>query len=143
MFSKWTDRTRLEAMLLSLAVSMYLASRLNRAFRGDLRERNGIAEIRTEDWTVAWRFHIAHGRVRPVRGGHPNPDYAMVYKDISSAVKILSEGTDEAVMQGMADGTVRFDGDLAFGMWFNDLLKKLGSLVRERLESLPLKRSTK
>ncbi len=143
MFTAWKEKARLEGMLLSLAVTMQLASLLNRAFREDLSERSGIAEIRTADWAVAWSFRIAHGRLRTARGSHPNPDYAMVYKDIPSAIHLLTEGTDEAFMQGMAEGRVRFDGDLAFGMWFNDLLKKLGNLVKEKTASLPLKRSPK
>lgn len=143
MFDAWKDRVRLEGILMSLAVTMYLVSRLNRDFREDLRERNGIAEIRTADWAVAWRFHIAHGTLRVARGSHPNPDYAMVYRDIPSAVQLLTEGTDEAFMQGIADGAVRLDGDLAFGMWFNDLLKKLGNLVQEKMKALPLKRSSR
>ena len=140
MFDAWKERIRLEGILLSLAMTMYLVSRFNRDFREDLKERNGIAEIRTADWAVAWRFHIAHGTLRVARGGHPNPDYAMVYRDIPSAVQLLTEGTDEAFMQGIADGAVRLDGDLAFGMWFNDLLKKLGNVVKEKMETLPLKR---
>ena len=143
MFDAWKDRLRLEGILMSLAATMYLASRFNRDFREDLKERNGIGEIRTADWAVAWRFHIAHGTLRVARGSHPNPDYAMVYRDIPSALQLLTEGTDEAFMQGIADGAVRLDGDLGFGMWFNDLLKKLGNIVKERMESLPLKRFVK
>jgi hypothetical protein len=137
--SFWKERARLEGILMSLAVTMVLVSRLSRNFREDLKERNGIAEIRTADWAVAWRFHIAHGTLRVARGGHPNPDYAMVYRDIPSAVRLITEGTDDAFMQGIADGAVRLDGDMAFGMWFNDLLKKLGTVVRQRMKAFPFK----
>ena len=140
MFDAWKDRVRLEGILMSLAATMYLVSRLNRDFRENLRERNGIAEIRTADWAVAWRFHIAHGTLRVARGSHPNPDYAMVYKDIPIAVEVMTHGTEEAFMQAIGDGTLRFEGDLAFGMWFNELMQKLGNVVKEKMESLPLKR---
>ena len=143
MLSAWKEKARLEGILMGLAVTMYLVSRLHRDFREDLRERNGIAEIRTSDYAVAWRFHIAHGNLRIARGSHPNPDYAMVYKDIPVAVDVMTKGTDEAFMEAMMEGTVVFDGDLAFGMWFNDLLKKLGNVVQEKMESLPLKRFAK
>jgi len=143
MFDAWKDKAKLEGILMGLAGSMYLVSRLNRDFREDLKERNGIAEIRTADWAVAWRFSVTHGRLRVARGSHPNPDYAMVYRDIPSAVAIMTKGTEEAFMQAIADGTLRFEGDLAFGMWFNELMQKLGALVKERMRSFPLKRSTK
>ncbi len=143
MFQSWKDRVRLEGVLAGLAVSMSLAGRLHPEFREDLKERNGIAEIRTSDWGVAWNFRMAHGTLRGRRGGHPNPDYAMVYRDAAAAVHLLTEGTDEAFMQGMADGAVRFEGDLAFGMWFNDLLKKVGKIVKARMETLSLKRSAR
>ena len=45
MLSELKEKVRLEGMLASLAVSMYLVSRLNRDFRETLKERNGIAEI--------------------------------------------------------------------------------------------------
>lgn len=143
MLSTWKERVRLEGILMSLAVTMYLVGRFNRDFREDLKERDGIAEIRTSDYAVAWRFHIAHGAVRTARGSHPNPDYAMVYKDIPIAVDVMTKGTDEAFMAAMMDGTVVFEGDLAFGMWFNDLLKKLGNVVQEKMEALPLSRFMK
>ena len=128
---------------MSLAVSMYLVSRLNRDFRETLKERNGIAEIRTSDWKVAWHFYISHGTLRIARGSHPNPDYAMVYKDIPVALDVMTKGTEEAFMQAMMDGTLVFEGDLAFGMWFNDLMQKLGNLIKEKMEALPLSRFMK
>ena len=143
MLSELKEKVRLEGMLASLAVSMYLVSRLNRDFKEDLKERNGIAEIRTSDWAVAWCFCISRGTLRIARGSNPNPDYAMVYKDIPVALDVMTKGTDEAFMQAMMDGTLVFEGDLAFGMWFNDLLKKLGTLIQEKMEALPLSRFMK
>jgi hypothetical protein len=143
MFDALKTRIRLEGILMSLAATMYVVKSLHRDFREDLRERNGIAEIRTSDYSVAWHFRIAHGTLRIARGSHPNPDYAMVYKDIPVAIDVMTKGTDEAFMQAMMDGTVVFEGDLAFGMWFNDLLKKLGTVVQEKMETLPLSRFMK
>ena len=143
MLSAWKERARLEAILMSLAVSMYLVNRFNRDFRENLKERNGIAEIRTSDWKVAWHFYISHGTLRIARGSHPNPDYAMVYKDIPVALDVMTKGTEEAFMQAMMDGTLVFEGDLAFGMWFNDLMQKLGNLIKEKMEALPLSRFMK
>lgn len=143
MLSALKQKARLEGILMSLAVSMYLVSRLNRDFRETLKERNGIAEIRTSDWKVAWHFFVAHGTLRIARGSHPNPDYAMVYKDIPVALDVMTKGTEEAFMQAMMDGTLVFEGDLAFGMWFNDLMQKLGKLIKEKMEALPLSRFMK
>jgi hypothetical protein len=143
MLSDLKEKVRLEGMLASLAVSMYLVSRLNRDFKESLKERNGIAEIRTSDWAVAWHFFVSRGTLRIARGSHPNPDYAMVYKDISIALEVMTKGTEEAFMKAMMDGTLVFEGDLAFGMWFNDLMQKLGNLIKEKMEALPLSRFMK
>ena len=143
MLSTLKEKIRLEGILMSLAVTMYLVSRFNRDFREGLRERNGIAEIRTADWGVAWCFYISHGTLRIARGSNPNPDYAMVYKDVPTAIDVMTKGTEEAFMQAIGDGSLRFDGDLAFGMWFNELMQKLGNLVKEKMETLPLKRFVK
>lgn len=143
MLKAWKEKARLEGILMSLAVTMYLVSRFNREFRENLKERNGIAEIRTADWGVAWCFYISHGNLRIARGSNLNPDYAMVYKDVPTALGVMTKGTEEAFMQAMMDGTLVFEGDLAFGMWFNDLMQKLGNLVKAKMESLPLKRFVK
>ena len=143
MLSELKEKVRLEGILMSLAVSMYLVSRLNRDFKETLKERNGIAEIRTSDWKVAWHFFVSHGTLRIARGSHPKPDYAMVYKDIPIALEVMTNGTEEAFMKAMMDGTLVFEGDLAFGMWFNDLMQKLGNLIKEKMEALPLSRFMK
>ena len=143
MFEDLKERVRLEGILMSLAVTMYLVSRFNREFREDLKERNGIAEIRTADWGVAWCFYVSHGNLRIARGSNPIPDYAMVYKDVPTAVEVMTNGTEEAFMKAMMDGSLVFEGDLAFGMWFNELMQKLGNLVKEKMESLPLARFMK
>ncbi len=141
MLSAIKQKARLEGTLLSLGVSMYLASQFSRDFRDNFKERDGIAEIRTSDYRVAWCYHIANGKVRFTRGSHPIPDYAMVYKDVPTALAIMAKGTDEAFLQAMMDGTIVFEGDLEFGMWFNELLKKLGNTIKNKMESFPLRRA--
>jgi hypothetical protein len=143
MLSALKEKVRLEGILMSLAVSMYLVSRLNRDFKETLKERNGIAEIRTSDWAVAWHFFVSHGTLRIARGSHPKPDYSMVYRDIPVALEVMTNGTEEAFMKAMMDGTLVFEGDLAFGMWFNELMQKLGNLIKEKMEALPLSRFMK
>jgi hypothetical protein len=143
MFEEWKQRARLEGILMSLAITMYLVSRFNRQFREDLKARNGIAEIRTADWGVAWCFYVSDGNLRIARGSNPIPDYAMVYKDVATAVDVMTAGTEEAFMKAMMDGTLVFEGDLAFGMWFNELMQKLGNMVKEKMEALPLSRFMK
>lgn len=123
------ERIQLEAILGVLGAAAVVTRRLNRGVAGHLRERDGVAEIRTEDGRVARHFRIAQGTIRSSRGPHPSPDYAMIYKDIPTALKVLKQGTEEASMKAMADGDVRFDGDLTFGMWFNELLQKVGALA--------------
>lgn len=143
MLSSLKQQARLEGMFLGLGVSMRLASRLSRRFGEDLQKRDGIAEIRTSDYRVAWCYHIERGRVRFNRGSHPIPDYAMVYKDVPTALDIMAKGTDEAFMQAMMDGKIVFEGDLEFGMWFNEILKNLGNMIQETMGAFRLKRARK
>ena len=132
------DRVQLEGMLTALAGAMLLAGRTNREFKEALQGRFGIAEIRTQDRCVARRFYISHGGLRVARGTHPSPDYAIVYKDASAALDILKKGSQEAVMQGITEGNMQFEGDMVFGMWFNELLQKIGALLKNPRELLPL-----
>lgn len=120
----------LEALLSVLGAVLLLASRLNREFREELGARNGVAEIRTRARSVARRFYVFNGKVQVARGCHPSPDFAMVYRDTSAALSILREGTEEAAMKAISDGSLRFEGDMAFGMWFMELLKRAGAFLK-------------
>ena len=131
MLQSLKERAMLEGILSVLGGALVLASRLNRDFQEDLRQRDGIAEIRTEDRSVARRYYISHGRIRIARGPHPSPDFAMLYKDVPTALEILKQGTEDASMKAIAEGKMLFDGDMAFGMWFMELLKKVGGLMKE------------
>ncbi len=134
MFDGWKERAKLEGILATLGGSMFLASRLSGDFKKSLAERHGIGEIRTRDRSVAWRFSISRGRLCVAHGPHPSPDFAMVYTDAPTAVEILMKGTEEASMQAISEGKLAFDGDMEFGMWFMELLQKLGAMMKERRE---------
>lgn len=121
----------LEALLSVLGAVLLLASRLNREFREELGARNGVAEIRTQARSVARRFYVFNGKVQVARGCHPSPDFAMVYRDASAALSILREGTEEAAMKAISEGSLRFEGDMAFGMWFMELLKRAGAFLKK------------
>ncbi len=131
MSKAFRDRIRFDLMLTLLGGGLWLLSRLNREFQEELKDRSGVAEIRTEDRSVARRFYISNGRLRTARGSHPSPDYAMVYSNATEAVEALSKGSQEAVMQAISDGKLRFEGDMAFGMWFNELLQKGGEMLKQ------------
>ena len=136
MFEELKARAQLEGILMGLAGSLLMVSRLNKDFKERLMERNGITEIRTRDHAVAWDFTVSRGRLTARRGPHPSPDYEMVYQDIPTAVAILSDGSEEATMQAMMEGTLTFHGDLEFGMWFNERLQALGALIKEKQKSM-------
>jgi len=143
MFDQLKAKAQLEGVLAGLAGSMLLASRLNADFKKRLGQRDGIAEIRTRDYDVAWCFTASRGRLRASRGVHPNPDYEMVYQDTPTAAAILLSGKEEATMQAMSDGTLTFHGDMEFGMWFIELLQMLSALIKENKEKLSRLRARK
>ena len=125
------DKIQLESMLGMLGCSMQVIKRLNKDFKTVLQERDGIAEIRTEDKSVAWRFTLYNGKLSIARGTHPCADYAMVYQDVPTALEIFKDGSPEASLAAMTEGKLKFEGDLEFGMWFNERLQGLGELMKE------------
>jgi hypothetical protein len=42
----------------------------------------------------------------------------------------MTQGTEEASLQAISEGVLRFEGDFTFGMWFNELLQKIGALIK-------------
>jgi hypothetical protein len=136
MIQDWKDRVRLEGILAALAGGMQAANLRNPGFHQKVSERHGIAEIRTEDGSVARRFFLSHGLLRSRRGIHPAPDYTMIYRDASCAVRVLLKGSQAAAMQAISDGKMKLEGDMVFGMWFNDLLQHAGDLMKNPRELL-------
>ena len=68
MFEELQAKLRLEGILMGLAGSMLLVSRFNKEFKELLQQRDGIAEIRTRDYDVAWCFTPSRGRLKVARG---------------------------------------------------------------------------
>ena len=134
MIQTWKDRVRLEGILTVLAGGMRLANLGNRTFREKAAERYGVAEIRTEDRCVARRFLLSHGSLGSCRGSHPGPDFAIVYQDAGTAVRIMLKGSQAAAMQAISEGIMRVEGDLVFGMWFTELLQATGDLMKKPRE---------
>jgi len=124
------DRARLEAILAALAGGMMLANRGNRAFREKAAEGNGVAEIRTEDRSVVRQFSLSHGLIGSRRGSHPDPDFAIVYQDAGTAVRVMLQGSQAAAMQAISEGKMRVEGDMVFGMWFSERLQEVGALMK-------------
>ncbi len=125
------EKVQLESFLAILGGSMQVVKRLNKDFQKELEQKDGIAEIRTEDKSVAWRFNLYNGKLSTARGTHPCSDYIMVYKDIPTALEIFKDGSPEASLLAMTEGKLKFEGDLEFGMWFNERLQGLGELLKQ------------
>jgi len=131
MIEAMKDRLAMEGILTVLGGGMCLANLGNREFREFVAQRQGVAEIRTQDRCVARRFLISHATLRVARGSHPCPDYAIVYKDATEAVAVMSKGSQEAALQAITEGTMWIEGDMEFGMWFNELLQKTGEILKK------------
>ena len=131
MIQEIREKVQLESILSILGGSMKVLKRLNKGFQKELEERDGIAEIRTVDKSVAIRFNLYKGRLDIKRGSHPCSDYIMVYRDVPTALEILKDGSPEASLKAITEGTLKFEGDLEFGMWFNERLQSLGAILKE------------
>ena len=131
MIKEMREKVQLESILVVLGGSMQVLKRLNKDFQKELEERDGIAEIRTADKSVARRFNLYKGGLDTRRGSHPCSDYVMVYKDVPTALEILKDGSPEASLKAITEGTLKFEGDLEFGMWFNERLQNLGAILKE------------
>jgi len=130
MMDQVKNRLQMEGILTVLSAGMLAANLANRDFHETLARKQGVAEIRTADRSVARRFYISHGALRVARGPHPSPDYAIVYQDAGNAVAVMSKGSQEAALQALTEGKMSIEGDFEFGMWFNELLQKTGELLK-------------
>lgn len=125
------DDLKFLLMLRGLATAIRWGRRLSAQVRNMAKENDLIVQIKAEKENIGRYYILKGGNFKSKRGIHPNPEFSWVFSDAKSGFYILSSGKEEVMAAAMAEGKIRFDGDFNRGVWFNNLLKESGDLLRK------------
>jgi len=121
-------RALFHAVLFALGPMLNRAVRRHSSFRAAILEHDIIAQIQLKDGSVSRHFVIARGRVVSKAGRHPNPQVAMVFKDVSTALAMMKPSPDMGeVVHAAKNFKVMVIGPDALCVWFMQLLNLMNS----------------
>ena len=121
-------RILLRTILSALPFMLRRAARSHPAFRAMLRERDLVAQIRLKDGSIGRHFTIESGTIRTAAGLHARPDVTMVFKDVATALAMMSPAPDMGeVVHAAKNFKVMVLGPDALCVWFMQLLNRMNS----------------
>lgn len=113
-------------LLWALGLLMAKASRNNPAFQQQLTDKNLVFQLQTLDGKVARHFIVKDLRVSSKAGTHPQPAFAIAFKDAAYGFATLQAKNKQlAFMQGIQDKSIQIKGNPALVVWFQGLTKFL------------------
>ncbi|MNN08329.1 hypothetical protein D3C81_1211810 [compost metagenome] len=109
-----------------MGLLMARASRNNPAFKQQLKDKNLVFQMQTLDGKIARHFIVSDERISSKGGAHPQPAFAIAFKDAAYGFATLQAGNKQlAFMQGIQDKNIQIKGNPALVMWFQGLMKYL------------------
>ncbi|AHD17091.1 MULTISPECIES: helicase [Pseudomonas] len=113
-------------LLWAMGLLMARASRNNPAFQQQLKGKDLVFQMQTLDGKVARHFIVNNERVSSKGGAHPQPAFAIAFKDAAYGFATMQAGNKQlAFMQGIQDKHIQIKGNPALVMWFQGLMKYL------------------
>jgi hypothetical protein len=109
-----------------MGLLMARASRNNPAFQQQLRDKELVFQMQTLDGKVARHFLVSNERISSKGGQHPQPAFAIAFKDAAYGFATLQAGNKQlAFMQCIQDKIIQIKGNPALVIWFQGLMKYL------------------
>ena len=105
-------------LLWAMGLLMARASRNNPAFQQQLRDKDLVFQMQTLDGKVARHFTVSGERISSKGGLHPQPAFAIAFKDAAFGFATLQAGNKQlAFMQGIQDKNIQIKGNPALVIW--------------------------
>ncbi|MEM8937266.1 MAG: pyrogallol hydroxytransferase large subunit, partial [Pseudomonadota bacterium] len=115
----------MRAILLALGPMLTRASTVSAGFAEDMAKHNCVYQIRLYNNSVGRYYEFKDGKVTTKAGVHPNPDAAMVFKDVEVALKMLSPKPDMLYRVHAAKNfLVTLHGSDVIGNWMAKLVQR-------------------
>jgi molybdopterin guanine dinucleotide-containing S/N-oxide reductase-like protein len=129
---------RLKATLFALPKVFALKAKGSATFKAFLGQKKCVVQIRLVDGSIARHYVFDHGQIESHRGLHPSPDMIMQFKDVDTAVTMMTPPINYAdVIHAGKNFRVALMGDDEIIGWFTQLASKLDSDGWKMGEKMP------
>ena len=123
-------RAAFPIILVGLGAVIRVAAFMRPAFRSKLAERDAIIQIKTKDCRYGRYFEFRGGDMRSKRGLHAAPDATLVFKDVATAVKLLSPFASHFdFIEAIKTFRLDFEGPDETTRWFTEVVSALMTLT--------------
>lgn len=111
--------------LKALPIMIGRAASKSASFKQDLARHNCVYQIKLKDNSAGRYYLFENGKVKSKRGVHPNPDAAMVFKNLDIAGKMLSPAPDMFYrIHAAKNFLVELQGSDKIGNWMAQLVQR-------------------
>lgn len=122
---KHIQKNIMRGILLALGPMLTRAAKKSADFQRELEKHNCIYQIRLFDNSVGRYYKFEGGKVTSKAGVHSNPDAGMAFKDIDTALKLLSPKPDMLFrIHAAKNFLVVLDGSDQIGNWMAQLVQR-------------------
>lgn len=113
-------------ILKALGTGFSVLPKLKPAFKERISEKNAIVQIKIQDGSAGRYFIFNEGKVKSNKGIHPYPDVSIVFKDLKTALELMSPKKDRlGQINAMKSFKMAMIGNDAVGVWFVQTLNML------------------
>lgn len=120
--------TKLKTILFALPLLFGVKAKKSKSFKRALSERDCIVQVRLADHSIGRYYEFKSGKVKMHKGHHKAPDMIMHFKDLDTALTMMTPPIDYAeVIHAGKNFKVMMMGDDEAIAWFAQLAAKLDS----------------
>ena len=112
-------------LLWFMARMMKKAAKKSAAFRNELKGRDFVFQIQTEDNKVVRQYTVSENQIRSKSKAHDDPAFTIEFKDALAGLRILTSKDKNAFMRGIQDRDLTLYGDLSLVLWFQGIARYL------------------
>ncbi|MEM9085059.1 MAG: molybdopterin-dependent oxidoreductase [Pseudomonadota bacterium] len=119
------QRTAMRAILMALGPMFARARKKSRAFAEEMRKHDCVYQIRLRDGSVGRYYEFTSGQMTSKAGVHPSPDASMIFKNVETALKMLSPKPDMLYrIHAAKNFLVTLEGSDTVGNWMAQLVQR-------------------
>lgn len=116
----------LKTILFAVPFVLRRAAKKHPAFRKEMSRHNCTVQIKLKDESIGRYYSFRDGTVTSEAGIHPNPDVAMIFRDLKTALVFLKPPMDRAeIVHAAKQFRVVITGPDDLVVWFMQLMNKM------------------
>ena len=122
----------LKTILVALVPVLRITAKKYPTFRADMARHDCIVQIKIKDESIGRYYNFKAGKVKSLKGIHPKPDVAMVFRDLRTALLFLKPPIDRAeIVHAAKQFRALVIGPDELVVWFMQLMNRIETCKNE------------